>query len=252
MEAIEKLNEERRGHCKLHFIQLDLSSLRSCQNFVAEVKQQFQHINFLILNAGVFGLPYQTTVDGLEVHFQVNHLSHHFITVQLSELLSHESRVVILSSESHRFSSLPKFGLTADILSPPASKFTSMTAYNNSKLCNVLFACELARKLQPRGTSVFVLHPGNMVSTDISRNWWFWRFLFMIVRPFTKSLQQAAATSVYCATASELTGLTGIYFNNCYICEPSKLSQDVSLAKELWDVSENMIKGVLKGVNFMK
>lgn len=62
-----------------------------------------------------------------------------------------------------------------------------------------------------------------------------------MVRPFTKSLQQAAATTIYCSTAHELTGLTGIYFNNCYICEPSRLSQNESLAKELWIWSESFI-----------
>jgi WW domain-containing oxidoreductase len=85
-----------------------------------------------------------------------------------------------------------------------------------------------------------------MISTGISRNWWFWRFLFFVVRPFTKSLQQGAATTVYCATAPELTGLTGIYFNNCYICEPSKLSQKENLAKELWDISEKLIKEIFE------
>ena len=162
--------------------------------------------------------------------------------MQLSELLDHESRVVVVSSESHRFAKLPSPGLTRDLLSPSPSKYWSMIQYNNVKLCNVLFAHELSRKWQSRGISVFVLHPGNMVSTGLSRNWWFYRFLFAFVRPFTKSLQQAASTSVYCATAQELTGLTGVYFNNCYICEPSKLSQNEELAKELWDLSQEMIE----------
>lgn len=151
-----------------------------------------------------------------------------------------------MSSESHRFSTLPANGLSRDHLSPPSSKFWSMIQYNNAKLCNVLFAHELSRKWQSKGISVFALHPGNMVSTSLSRNWWFYRLLFAIVRPFTKSLQQAAATTVYCSTAPELTGLTGVYFNNCYICEPSKLSQNEKLSKELWEVSEQMIESVFE------
>lgn len=83
-----------------------------------------------------------------------------------------------------------------------------------------------------------------MVSTTLQRNYWFYKLLFFIVRPFTKSLQQAAATTIYCATAQELTGLSGVYFNNCYICEPSKLSQNENLAKELWELSESMIKEI--------
>jgi len=116
---------------------------------------------------------------------------------------------------------------------------------------------------------VFSVHPGNMVSTDISRNYWFYRLLFAIVRPFTKSLvgwkrklcfqklslivffyatlqQQAAATSIYCATANELTGLSGLYFNNCFFCEPSQLSKSASLQQQLWQLSENLISELLE------
>jgi WW domain-containing oxidoreductase len=242
-EAIEMLNKERK-ELKLNFIQLDLSSLRSCRKFVEDVKLQYKKIDFLILNAGVFALPHSITEDGIETTFQVSHLSHFYIALQLLDLLNHESRVLVLSSESHRFASLPVCGLTSENLSPPSSKYWSMMQYNNAKLCNVLFAHELGRRLQSKGISVFAIHPGNMVSSNISRNWWFYRFLFALVRPFTKSLQQAASTTVYCATAPELTGLTGIYFNNCYICEPSKLSQSPEMAKELWTISQKMIDEV--------
>lgn len=244
-EAIAVLNNERQG-LKLNFLQLDLSSLRSCQKFCEDVKLQYKRIDFLILNAGVFALPYSLTEDGLETTFQVCHLSHFYISLQLEELLNHESRVVVVSSESHRFSTLPPKGLSKEYLSPPASKYWSMMQYNNAKLCNVLFAHELSRKLQSRGISVFSLHPGNMVSTNLSRNWWFYRLLFALVRPFTKSLQQAASTTVYCATVPELTGLTGVYFNNCFLCEPSKLSQNEELAKDLWVLSLKIVENVFE------
>ncbi|XP_026834914.1 WW domain-containing oxidoreductase isoform X2 [Drosophila erecta] len=139
------------------------------------------------------------------------------------------------------FANLPVENLAVHHLSPPPEKFWSMMAYNNAKLCNVLFAQELAQRWKQRGISVFSLHPGNMVSSDLSRNYWFYRLLFAIVRPFTKSLQQAAATSVYCATANELTGLSGLYFNNCFFCEPSKLSKSAALQQQLWRLSENLI-----------
>lgn len=113
-------------------------------------------------------------------------------------------------------------------LSPETSRhYWDMTAYNNSKLCNVLFGRQLAKNLQNRGVSVFrfasthtvlnilltefnSLHPGNMVATKLSRNWWLYKLLFAFVRPFTKSLQQASATSVFCATAPDVIGVTGI------------------------------------------
>lgn len=239
-EAIESIAKERKD-VKLTFIQLDLSSLRACKKFCEDVRLQFKHIDFLILNAGVFALPHTLSEDSLETTFQVCHLSHFYITTELSKLLDHESRVIVVSSESHRFATLPTSGLTRDHLSPPSSKYWSMIQYNNAKLCNVLFAHELGRRWQSRGISIFALHPGNMVSTGLARNWWFYRFLFVIVRPFTKSLQQAASTTIYCTIAPELTGLTGTYFNNCFICEPSKLSQNEELAKELWALSQKMV-----------
>lgn len=248
--AMSEIEKERKGNCKLNFIQIDLASIKSCIRFCEDVKKQYRHIDFLILNAGVFGLPHTLTEDGFEMTFQVSHLSHYFITMELSNLLDHMSRVVVVSSESHRFANFPTNNLTMENLSPPASKYWSMMAYNNAKLCNVLFACELGRKWQMRGISVFVLHPGNLVSTDIQRNWWGYKILFAMAKPFTKSLQQAAATTVYCATAQELTGLTGIYFNNCYICEPSKLSQDEGLAKELWIATERMINETLENYRY--
>lgn len=244
-EAIDSLIKER-PELKLNFMQVDLASLRSCKKFCEEVKSQYQHIDYLILNAGVFALPFTTTEDGLETTFQVCHLAHFYITHQLTDHMDHESRVIVVSSESHRFANLPSSSLAREHLSPSPSKYWSMMQYNNSKLCNVLFAAELGRRLQSKGVCVFSLHPGNMVSTSLQRNWWFYRLLFAIVRPFTKTLAQAASTTVYCAVVPELTGLTGIYFNNCYICEPSKLSQNENLANELWDLSMKMLVDIFE------
>ena len=75
-----------------------------------------------------------------------------------------------------------------DHLSPAASKFSDMRAYNHSKLCNVLFAAALSARLGKQDVTVLVLHPGNMMSSSLSRHWWLYRLLFMLVRPFTKSM----------------------------------------------------------------
>lgn len=129
-------------------------------------------------------------------------------------------------------------------LSPPEYKFWSMGAYNDSKLFNILFAQELARRWPT--VSIFSCHPGNMVSSDLSRYSWMYRMLFAVVRPFTKSLQQAASTSIYCATVPELQGATGVYFNNCFRCEPSNAALNPSLASRLWNVSQEMIINIVK------
>lgn len=131
------------------------------------------------------------------------------------------------------------------------------------------------------------LHPGNMVSSSLSRNWWFYRLIFAIVRPFTKSLvtnlmiaslfectvhsihrliacilnfqcvvqfsdffqQQAASTTVFCATADELAGISGQYFNNCFFCEPSKLAQKNEMVDSLWHESKIMLNRILSEKN---
>lgn len=246
-EAINQIREDKPiagDNCIA--IHLDLTSLSSVVQFANTIKSKYDKIDMLILNAGVFGLPYSKTLDGFETTFQVNHLSHFYLTILLRPLLVTGSRVVVLSSESHRFANLTQENMTPLFLSPDcASKYWDMMAYNNSKLCNVLFARQLSKNLQSAGISVFSLHPGNMVSSKLARNWWLYRVLFAIVRPFTKSLQQAAATSVYCATAVELVGVTGVYVNNSYQCQESAAAQDDQLAKLLWDISIEMIQSVL-------
>lgn len=246
-EAINQIRSEKQAagdNCIA--IYLDLSSLASVVQFANTVKSKYTRIDMLILNAGVFGLPFTVTGDGFEAHFQINHLSHFYLTILLRPLLVRGSRVVVLSSESHRFANITPSNLSTSILSPETqSKYWDMMAYNNSKLCNLLFARQLAKNLQNEGISVFSVHPGNMVSSKLARNWWLYKLLFTLVRPFTKSLQQAASTTVYCATAIELTGVTGVYFNNCCQCQESPEARNDELAHALWDLSIEMIQGVL-------
>ncbi|XP_014210952.1 WW domain-containing oxidoreductase [Copidosoma floridanum] len=243
--AVDRIKKEK-DDVDCDVLRLDLCSLQSVQTAANEFKQKYRTLNILILNAGVFALPYTLTEDGYETTFQVNHLSQFYLTLLLENPLKScgNARVVILSSESHRFSFIRSaediYPLT---LSPPAYKYWSMGAYNNSKFYNVLFAQELAKRWPSVG--VFSCHPGNMVSSNISRHYWLYRFLFALVRPFTKSLQQAASTSVFCATAEELKGISGTYFNNCYRCDVSSTAFDPQLSLRLWDVSQEMIINIM-------
>lgn len=145
-EAITHIrNEKPSAGERCFFVNLDLTSLRSVQQCVRELKVKLNHIDMLILNAGVFALPHTLTEDGLETIFQVSHISHFYLTLSLEDCLDHTSRVVVVSSESHRYSSLPTSHLNEQILSPPGQRFYSMLAYNNAKLCNVLFAKALTK-----------------------------------------------------------------------------------------------------------
>lgn len=144
-KAIERIRVEKSAAAdKCIFIPLDLATIKSTHEFCTRIKANYEHIDYLILNAGVFALPFTTTPDGYETTFQICHLSHFYLTNALETLFNESSRVVIVSSESHRFARLP-VDLSEQLLSPPKQKYWSMTAYNNAKLCNVLFGRELAK-----------------------------------------------------------------------------------------------------------
>ncbi|KAK6178530.1 hypothetical protein SNE40_013304 [Patella caerulea] len=246
---IEKSNfcveEIKKGNPKanVEVMYCDLAKLSTVKQFAEDYIKKDWPLHVLILNAGVFGLPYVETEDSLETTFQVNHLAQFYLTKLLTDLLvkSAPARVVVVSSESHRFTDLNKSNISASKLSPGANKYNDMKAYNMSKLCNVVFSNELNRRLRSRYVTSLSLHPGNIMSTSLQRNWWIYRLLFMIVRPFTKSMQQGAATTVLCAVSTELQGIGGMYFNNCFHCYPSEAATDPVLGDKLWNISENML-----------
>lgn len=242
-QAIEQIVKETKiSEDNLKSIHLDLSSLNSVKKCALTVKTVFSdHLDMLILNAGVFGLPYEETEDKLDRTFQVNHLSHMYLTLLLEPLLRKGSRVVFVSSESHRMASLKNVFVKQN-LAHPKEQYSAMTAYANSKLYNIITAKILSEEWKNKGIVVNSLHPGNMVYTNLSKTWWFYQLLFLLVRPFTKSLQQAAATTVYVATASELEGVTGLYFNNCFYCEEASLARDKDIAHEVFSISLDMIE----------
>lgn len=188
-QAIDKIRKER-PNAKLSTLECDLSKLRSVKQFTDEFLSLNLPLHILILNAGVFSLPEHFTEDNIELTFQVNHLAQHYLAERLRDRLieSQPSRVVVVSSESHRFSQLNKTNLTAERFTKPSRFFIPMIAYNDSKLCNLLFVHQFNLRYRNYGVTVNGCHPGNMISSNLSRNWWFYRLLFFFVRPFTKSL----------------------------------------------------------------
>ncbi|XP_022286339.2 WW domain-containing oxidoreductase-like [Crassostrea virginica] len=250
LEAANKCRNvilEDRPSAKLEVIHLDLASLKSVRMFAEEYRSKKWPLHLLILNAAVFGLPYTNSEDDIEMTFQVNHLAQFYLTKLLWEVLaaSSPSRIVIVSSESHRFSDLSLDSITESKLSPTLSQYQDLQAYNNSKLCNVLFSLHLNKLLSDKGVQCNSLHPGNIMYTNLSRHWWLYRVLFLLARPFTKSLQQGAATTVFCAVSSHLDGVGGLYFNNCCHCIPSTAGCNEELAHRLWNLSERMLQKAL-------
>eukprot|EP00074_Homo_sapiens_P069273 XP_011521403.1 WW domain-containing oxidoreductase isoform X1 [Homo sapiens] len=190
-EAVSRILEEWHK-AKVEAMTLDLALLRSVQHFAEAFKAKNVPLHVLVCNAATFALPWSLTKDGLETTFQVNHLGHFYLVQLLQDVLcrSAPARVIVVSSESHRFTdindSLGKLDFSR--LSPTKNDYWAMLAYNRSKLCNILFSNELHRRLSPRGVTSNAVHPGNMMYSNIHRSWWVYTLLFTLARPFTKSM----------------------------------------------------------------
>ncbi|MED6289343.1 hypothetical protein CHARACLAT_001841 [Characodon lateralis] len=170
----------------------DLASFRSIREFAESFKAKKLPLHILVCNAAVCSQPWSLTEDGLESTFQICHLGHFLLVQCLQDVLrrSAPARVLVVSSESHRFTDLLDSCGKVDLalLSPPKKEYWSMLAYNRAKLCNILFSNELHRRLSPHGVTSNALHPGNMMYTSIHKSWWLMTFLFTLARPFTKSM----------------------------------------------------------------
>ncbi|MBO0776124.1 MAG: SDR family NAD(P)-dependent oxidoreductase, partial [Actinobacteria bacterium] len=188
-------------------------------------------LHVLINNAGVGGQR-GLTADGFELMFGVNHLGHFALTAALLDRLaaSAPARVVTVASDAH----YQARGIDFGALRQRTRSFTGVAEYAVSKLCNVLFSAELARRTAGRGITTYSLHPG-VVASDI------WRRVPWPVRPLMKarmlSTEQGARTPLYCATAPELAEASGRFYDNCRERAPSRFATG-ELARQLWDRSE--------------
>ena len=214
---------------------VELASLSSVAGLAQSFLQQFDRLDVLINNAGLFPPRPRTTEDGFEMQFGVNHLSHFLLTQLLLDCLkqSAPSRVVTVSSMLHK-----KGELRLDAIRG-YDKYNSQAAYNNSKLCNVLFARELAERLAGSGVTSNVLHPG-AVATDIVRDLpWLIRKIIgmMFISP-----EKGAKTTIMLATDPSLADVNGKYYDQCELTDASPLADDAAQRKALWDTSMELVK----------
>jgi len=237
-KAMARIRNER-SHAKCEYMYLDLSSLSAVKQFVMKLRIKFGSLDYLVLNAGVYGLPYKLTDDGFEWTMQVNYLAHFYLTLLLHKMLcaSFRSRVVVVSSESHRFSEIKTAAEVSEVqLEPMASNFSPVLQYNDSKLFCLLFAQTLSRKFGHLGLRCNAVHPGNLINTGLPSSWWIYRLLFFLVRPFTKSASQGAASVVFSLASDEMEATEKFtYINNCFPTPPA--TQDLEMGEALWDLS---------------
>jgi NAD(P)-dependent dehydrogenase (short-subunit alcohol dehydrogenase family) len=218
----------------VEFIAADLSTLAGIMQTAAGFKQRHTRLHVLVNNAGGFFNKRFVTPDGLEMTFALNHLNYFLLTNLLLDVLktSAPARVVNVASGTHTGAKLDFDNLQGE------KRFAGFRAYGQSKLANVLFTYELARRLEETGVTVNALHPG-YVDTGISlNNGFFFRvFAKLSARLFGRKPEEGAQTSLYLAASPEVEGVTGKYFTNCKPIQSSPESYDKAAAEKLWQVS---------------
>jgi len=228
------------GNDSVFFLALDLADLESVRACASAFAARGEPLHVLINNAGVGGA-HGLTRQGFEMTFGVNHLGHFALTLLLLERLtdSAPSRIVNVSSDAHYDAK----GIDFEALRRPARNITALHEYAVSKLCNVLFTQELARRLAGTGVTSYAVHPG-VVASDI------WRRVPWPVRPLIKrrmlSVTEGAATSLYCATSPEVAQASGRFYDRCAEREPNPVATP-ELAAELWRHSEEWTAPYLAG-----
>jgi retinol dehydrogenase-14 len=238
-EAAARSLSERAGGAVVDAAVFDLSSMESVRRGAAELLERLPRIDVLVNNAGAVLGTRQETVDGLERTFATNHLGPFLLTVLLLDRLkeSAPSRIVNVSSAAHN--GAPR-GLDFDDLQSTRG-YRGMKAYSASKLANIYFTVELARRLEGTGVTANCLHPGT-VATGFARDGdtRLLRIGVAIASPFMLSPARGAETSIYLASSPEVEGVSGRYFARCRPRQPSRAARDSEAARRLWEVSERL------------
>lgn len=240
--AVEEIRRRVPG-ARVEAVTADLASLAQVRRLAGEVLARYDRLDVLVNNAGVIMTRPQVTADGLETTFATNHLGPFLLTNLLRGLLerSAPARVVTVSSAAHKqVRTIPWDDLARGA---PAGY---RQAYPVSKLLNILFTVELARRLTGTGVTANCLHPG-FVRTALGRD--VTGVLGAVVRlilPFQPGPAKGAETSVYLAGSPEVADLTGGYFVKCKPAEPSALARDARAAARLWLLSEELA-GLVSG-----
>lgn len=223
--------------------ELDLASFHSIRMFSKKINANEKRIDVLVNNAGVMRCPRSTTKEGIELQLGVNHFGHFLLTNLLLDKLktSAPSRIVVLSSIAH-----VRGEMNFDDLNSEKS-YDAGSAYNQSKLANILFTRELSKQLQGSNVTVNAVHPG-IVNTELMRHMGFYKsyistlFLYPFSWMFLKTPRQGAQTTLYCCLSEDLRNVSGKYFSGMKEDELVANALDDGAAKRLWDISETWTK----------
>lgn len=214
----------------------DLSSQAEIRRLAHEVRRRWSHLDVLVNNAGGLFMSRRLTLDGIESTFAVNHLAPFLLTNLLLDALdaAQSARVVTVSSIAHRYARLDFDDLQGE------RRYDGFAAYGRSKLANLLFTRELARRLEGTLVTANCLHPGVIATNLGADNGWLARLALWVATPFLSSPEKGARTSVYLAASPEVAGISGGYFVDCREEEPAEVARDDRAARRLWKVSAKL------------
>ena len=224
------------GKTPVELVHLDLASLDSVRQCAAEIKKRVDRLDVLVNNAGVSVGSRRRTPDGIEWDLGVNHVGPFLFTNLLLDLLkrSAPSRIVTVASAMHRRAKLDFDDFQA------ARGWTMVRAYSVSKLHNVLFTYELARKLAGTGVTVNCMNPG-LVRSELYRSFTNQPLIFrMLLKLIGRTPEKGAETAVFLALEPSLVEITGAYYDNLKPVRSSKITYDDSVARKSWEVTERL------------
>lgn len=221
------------GNSRVSLEIVDLASEASTRAFAEDFRRKYPRLDVLINNAGVYSSHRDVTPDGLERQFEVNYLSGFLLTHLLLDLLkkSSPSRIVNVSSSAHEGGTIRFDDLQGE------HRYRGFRAYGQSKLAQVLFTRELARRLEGTGVTVNACHPG-VIRTNLGMGGT--SVVVRFVRMFFKGPEKGAETPIYLAVSPEVDGITSKYFVNKRVREPSRAARDTVVARRLFDVSAEL------------
>lgn len=234
-DSVEQIIRES-GNSQVESLVADFSVQAQIRNLAAEFIQRFDRLDVLVNNAGAFFMRRNLSADGIEMTFAVNHLAAFLLTNLLLESLmaSRPSRIINVASGSHKDAVINFNDIGGE------NGYSSMRAYGQSKLANVMFTYELARRLEGSGVTANAVHPGFVATNMGANNGPLVKIFLPLTRLFALSPEEGAQTIVYLASSPDVDGTSGKYFYKMRPVSSSPISRDVEQARRLWDISAQM------------
>jgi len=237
-EALATRLKEETGNTDLHILLADMSVQAEVVALAETFRSRFERLDVLVNNAGAMFERRDVSADGWERTFALNHMAYFRLTLELRDLLraSAPARVVSVASRAHENGKMH----WDDLQLERGYSGRGWAAYSQSKLCNILFTRELARRLDGTGISATCLHPGFVATSFGHNNGGLFRSLLRFSQLFGRSPEAGADTLIWAASAPEAEGLTGVYLADREVRSGSAASQDMEAAARLWSLSEEL------------